>query len=682
MLSLNNVWLYRGKSKGKSKRAWKCYLDGDWMHLNEAELDRFLTLFSGLVDYVNEAVGVTEQTLSSTADDFDFEEHLSEVLEYLWNDVGFIDQYIDSNITKLSLSQRQTLKEWKQAVGGAFVVVKHEGGYGYFMKDQRVYKVKGIFQELSQTIGRVPCRVEATLLPFEGSIVHDTMIRQFSDEYTEGQKPMLLEELDRLESLGYVYSSSLVLMKNAEYHRAEEHNRMLDKQLDDYLRKSRQANPQSVMPEGMHLGQLAGMQFAERNAYVEKTLKADEKRRLNEILGQALAAGKKSIPTWPPPAKLEKVMGFLYKDDLVGLAGLMGIPHAAQMKKAELIQELTAVSRQFKDLLEIYMVNCSDEEFDVFHQLAENDGKLVQAVHEVDTAVLELQLSPILTLYADGNDLVLHVATEFFKTYREIDFKEISRERRRVIRIKECLDTCMAFYGIMSFNDFRERYYQFYPNDIYNYDDVLFETEDLILYDNVIYDTWADSVSYDDYLDDSDLLQSKQYIVHPALLEKAEAEGLGSENSKSSANAFIKQLIHKRKKSTPRHIDKKATKGFDLFDYCCTAPEVLSLVQFLDTFIPDGMNDLTFAETMTSAIIENAQLGADPSVAINMLTDVGFVLDNPDMLSDLSQLLYEAVANLPMWELYGHSLRESDSLGEAQKQQTRTIHEGIGAKKG
>jgi hypothetical protein len=148
---------------------------------NETKL--FFDNFFGILSYLNDKYNLVE--------DFGHPQNPSNVgikdiqllKDKLWNDVGIIDEYIDS-IWDMPKENIEILKGWKKKISGRYVIVRHLKKYSVFLneKNNSLYSVLGITNSIDDMIyGRtLPVLVEAVLLPFRNQIIHDSVLQMYN----------------------------------------------------------------------------------------------------------------------------------------------------------------------------------------------------------------------------------------------------------------------------------------------------------------------------------------------------------------------------------------------------------------------------------------------------------------------------------------------------------------------
>ena len=107
------------------------------------------------------------------------------IKEKLWQDVGIIDEYIDS-ARDLSEGNTEILISWKKSIPGHFFIMRHLKKYSVFLGERGdesfLYGVHGISTPLSDAYPQeiLPKMVETTLMPYKGIIIYDTIFQAYN----------------------------------------------------------------------------------------------------------------------------------------------------------------------------------------------------------------------------------------------------------------------------------------------------------------------------------------------------------------------------------------------------------------------------------------------------------------------------------------------------------------------
>ena len=73
---------------------------------------------------------------------------------------------------------RNIVAGWKQCKPGRYILERHlkKGSVFISAEDGAVYIVKGLFSTWAEMLGEAPVLLDATLIPFRGSIISDGLV--------------------------------------------------------------------------------------------------------------------------------------------------------------------------------------------------------------------------------------------------------------------------------------------------------------------------------------------------------------------------------------------------------------------------------------------------------------------------------------------------------------------------
>lgn len=110
----------------------------------------------------------------------------------LWGDDALRESFIAANPAGLSESDLGIVAGWKRRIGKSFLVVRHLNGHSVFLDEgppPRAYGVCGLHDPIEQVVGSLlPVAVEAVLLPFEGRIVYDGLMKLYPVTFGPGMR--------------------------------------------------------------------------------------------------------------------------------------------------------------------------------------------------------------------------------------------------------------------------------------------------------------------------------------------------------------------------------------------------------------------------------------------------------------------------------------------------------------
>ena len=170
--------------------------------LSEEDSSTFFRLFIPLLSAVNLAYGISDDLNEQLLTGRPNYAELLEVAEALWEDTGFLDEYIAQYAARFGLSDedRRILEGWKHPVSAVFVLERHlsRGSVFIDLETEKTYLVKGLTQTWEEMIPgqKPPFPIRATLLPFHNCIISDGLVSphrvSFGPGYRESFKQLYL----------------------------------------------------------------------------------------------------------------------------------------------------------------------------------------------------------------------------------------------------------------------------------------------------------------------------------------------------------------------------------------------------------------------------------------------------------------------------------------------------------
>jgi hypothetical protein len=114
------------------------------------------------------------------------------VRDALWAKEELHERFVRDNPMGLGETELSIVASFRDRVTDRFFVAKHFAGHSIFLRSSISvgYAVRGITSELRDTLP-VPSMVEATLLPFEGRIIYDGLLRAYPLSFGPGARGMV-----------------------------------------------------------------------------------------------------------------------------------------------------------------------------------------------------------------------------------------------------------------------------------------------------------------------------------------------------------------------------------------------------------------------------------------------------------------------------------------------------------
>ena len=150
------------------------------MILTDEEAEQFYDLWIPLLDFVNQKYKLIKELYGMTSPKGLPLKSVVLISSKLWEDKEVIDDFVLSGFKKMDEEETAIIRSWKRAVHGNFIVERHlkKGSVLVSVDNDEVYIVKGIYSSWREILENFPMPqvVEATLIPFRDSIIHDGIV--------------------------------------------------------------------------------------------------------------------------------------------------------------------------------------------------------------------------------------------------------------------------------------------------------------------------------------------------------------------------------------------------------------------------------------------------------------------------------------------------------------------------
>lgn len=150
------------------------------MILTNEEAEQFYDLWIPLLDFVNQKYKLIKELYGMTSPKGLPLKSVVLISSKLWEDKEVIDDFVLSGFKKMDEEETAIIRSWKRAVHGNFIVERHlkKGSILVSVDNNEVYIVKGIYSSWREMLENFPMPqvVEATLIPFRDSIIHDGIV--------------------------------------------------------------------------------------------------------------------------------------------------------------------------------------------------------------------------------------------------------------------------------------------------------------------------------------------------------------------------------------------------------------------------------------------------------------------------------------------------------------------------
>ena len=158
--------------------------------------------------------------------------------------------------------------------------------------------------------------------------------------------------------------------------------------------------------------------------------------------------------------------------------------------------------------------------------------------------------------------------------------------------------------------------------------------------------------------------EGAEYLVHGSMFWKVEPRNsLWGDVKGEDAERLERELAKFRGHGQSAHVTPEMARFSSLTTWAQRLPEAVALRRFLDRRVPEGSDDLLFADHAMRSVIEAARTIEEARFLYCQLDSVA-VLQGKDAVDEAARLLAELANATPKWEYAGRTPREEFNSGQ------------------
>lgn len=678
------------------------------MHLTDSQAGRLYRILDELTVFTNMTRGVMP-----TRDLFDPVTHgvtdraRSEVLPVAWHTPEIIDEFVRHNPAGLPQGDLDEALRWRDNVSGYALLLGYDvAGRALFALGDDVVAVTGITRDISRVIAReAPVFVHLTMIPFEGVVTYDTIVRLQDVRQGPGMLRLLEDERSSLATKSVIERADDFI----EAARGERKRRRADE-----LRRQREraehgrieAGGEERLPEGIRRGSLAGLSEGERARAVDaavtelvhegSVLPGEADRSLAREL---LSRLRERADSHAPATRLVDTLDADRKSVLAREAERLGVRRFSRMRKAELARAVADAMLEggvAAGELVSFLRGCFDSEYETFRRLLALPQGAVEfseeeAAEHADTACYP----PYSRLFYHEGTFTAVIPDEFREAAASIDFDAIDASRARARQVVHAGEVLVDLRGVVPVRDVGECARELYGLTL-SEDELIDELYDAADREMPYppFEFWRPRRPQRDHgAGRGDGTEpSAWYLVHYTIGDRAvgrdvanevshEMEGLSGEGlspeelarrvagsldrdkmyerlrrSLEQRDAYVEDLLrlHREKGDVgPCPVDRSLADR-DVIEWERALPQAVSLRNWLDAHVPEDEDDRLFADDVIDRLIEAHDLSDDPQAMVREAAALDLLMLSDDHQGVVGRLT--ALANaLPCWANNGWS---------------------------
>ncbi|NNJ09846.1 hypothetical protein EKD04_005860 [Chloroflexales bacterium ZM16-3] len=181
------------------------------MMLTPRGVQRFYGIWFPLLSFVSRRTGLVPDFPSTHGEGSVAVNDAATLRDKLWADDSLRAAFIAENPAGLSTDDLALVKSWDARVRGTFYVFRQLKKYAVFIPERGeplAYAVLGLGSPIEDVIPQPPpSMVEATLLPFEGKIIYDSLLVGYPISFGSGIRSSLNETYKAAQDRGRLLTS-------------------------------------------------------------------------------------------------------------------------------------------------------------------------------------------------------------------------------------------------------------------------------------------------------------------------------------------------------------------------------------------------------------------------------------------------------------------------------------------
>jgi hypothetical protein len=196
------------------------------MRLPPQETERFYRIWFALLHYINTQLQLVPAFPATPGVEEVSTEVTMQLRDALWANDALREQFVTDNPAQLSAEDLALIASWQYRVTGAFFIYRSLQKYTIFVSSTtpaHAYGVLGLVSTIEETLPLpLPVYAQAVLLPFEHSIIYDSLLTSYNVVFGSGYRQDLQETYRNIQEREGIITS--LLPEDQATHVANQHN--------------------------------------------------------------------------------------------------------------------------------------------------------------------------------------------------------------------------------------------------------------------------------------------------------------------------------------------------------------------------------------------------------------------------------------------------------------------------
>ena len=322
-------------------------------------------------------------------------------------------------------------------------------------------------------------------------------------------------------------------------------------------------------------------------------------------------------------------------------------------RKDELVHALAMGVPMATDQFATFLATIDDESFDITCRAASGAVITHEGSQRSERSIPNLL--PFVFACQDGSSICSFMPDELQRVFSKVGYASISRRRSLLSTVATEMDTHLSLCGIATpsqlFSHLQEQ-----SQDTCLSREEFDEALNLLLGSHVTH-CHSFSVDGEDYLQHELLGWIRRDTTYWFKYTCPSAPSLYLSWKVPMQTKLSKELLVDRRRSLISRFEGTAAQSGDVASYVYGLECVLRLTSFFDAHVPQGQDDLTFADQMVDLLIYLVMIqGQSLAAVLGWLTKTGwFLCEGTNSAPRLTKLIYDFYREIPRWEYGGWS---------------------------
>lgn len=181
------------------------------MILDPADTARFYTIWFPLLHFVSRRKGIMPHFPATQGAGSVSPQDAAELRDILWADDSLREAFIAENPAGLGAADLALVASWRTRVTGSFYFFRQLKKHAVFIPERgepKAYGVLGLASPIDECVHMPPpTLLQTTLLPFEGKIIYDSLLRGYNVYFGSGIRSSLNETYKAAQERGQLITT-------------------------------------------------------------------------------------------------------------------------------------------------------------------------------------------------------------------------------------------------------------------------------------------------------------------------------------------------------------------------------------------------------------------------------------------------------------------------------------------